>query len=131
MRDGAAIAHDSTRRAATLHSAVAHPALRSPTSLLHRSLLETRVVGVLVEKERTVPDSYPLSLNALVLGCNQKTSRAPMMEASEADVQAALDDLSALSLVVESSRRARDALRAQPAARAGRSPSRRRRSSRR
>ena len=58
---------------------------------------------MLVEKERTVPDSYPLSLNALVLGCNQKTSRSPTMEAAEADVQAALDELRAMSLVVESS----------------------------
>jgi uncharacterized protein YceH (UPF0502 family) len=65
--------------------------------------LEARVVGVLVEKERTVPDSYPLSLNALVAGCNQKTSRAPLMDASDADVQAALDELRALSLVVETS----------------------------
>jgi len=65
--------------------------------------LEARVVGVLVEKERTVPDTYPLSLNALVAGCNQKTSRAPMMDASDADVRAALDELRALSLVVESS----------------------------
>ena len=65
--------------------------------------LEARVVGVLVEKERTVPDTYPLSLNALVAGCNQKTSRAPLMDASDADVRAALDELRALSLVVESS----------------------------
>lgn len=67
------------------------------------SLLETRVLGTLYEKERTVPDSYPLSLNALVLGCNQKTSRAPVMEASEAEVQAAVDGLKSLNLVVESS----------------------------
>jgi uncharacterized protein YceH (UPF0502 family) len=67
------------------------------------SALEARVVGVLVEKERTVPDTYPLSLNALVAGCNQKTSRAPLMDASDADVQAALDELRALSLVVETS----------------------------
>ena len=65
--------------------------------------LEARVVGVLVEKERTVPDTYPLSLNALVAGCNQKTSRAPLMDASDADVRAALDELRTLSLVVESS----------------------------
>jgi len=67
------------------------------------SALEARVVGVLVEKERTVPDTYPLSLNALVAGCNQKTSRAPLMDASDADVRAALDELRTLSLVVESS----------------------------
>jgi uncharacterized protein YceH (UPF0502 family) len=67
------------------------------------SLLETRVLGTLYEKERTVPDSYPLSLNALVLGCNQKTSRNPVMEASEAEVQAAVDSLKSLNLLVESS----------------------------
>lgn len=67
------------------------------------SLLETRVLGVLAEKQRTVPDSYPLTLNALVSGCNQKTSRDPIIEASEAEVQAALDNLKSLLLVVESS----------------------------
>lgn len=67
------------------------------------SLLETRVLGVLVEKQATVPDSYPLSLNALTLGCNQKTAREPVLEAAEADVQAALDALKALSLVFEAS----------------------------
>jgi uncharacterized protein len=65
------------------------------------SLLECRVLGVLVEKERTVADSYPLSLNALVLGCNQKTARDPVLNASESEVLAAVDDLKALSLVVE------------------------------
>ena len=39
------------------------------------SLLEARVLGVLIEKAHTVPDSYPLSLNSLTLGCNQKTAR--------------------------------------------------------
>ena len=67
------------------------------------SLLETRVLGVLAEKQRTVPDSYPLTLNLLVSGCNQKSSRDPVIEASDAEVQAALDSLRALSLIVESS----------------------------
>ena len=57
------------------------------------SLLETRVLGVLIEKERTVPDSYPLTLNALVAGCNQKTSRDPMISASDSEVQGAVDSL--------------------------------------
>ena len=39
--------------------------------------LEARVLGVLVEKQATVPDTYPLSLNALIAGCNQKTARDP------------------------------------------------------
>jgi uncharacterized protein YceH (UPF0502 family) len=67
------------------------------------SLLETRVLGVLVEKQRTVPDAYPLTLNALVSGCNQKTSRDPVLNATEAEVQVALDHLKTLSFVVESS----------------------------
>lgn len=67
------------------------------------SLLETRVVGVLIEKERTVPDSYPLTLNALVAGCNQKTSRDPIIQASESEVQAAIDSLKSRTLVIESS----------------------------
>lgn len=67
------------------------------------SLLETRVLGVLAEKQHTVPDSYPLTLNALVSGCNQKSSRDPVIEASEAEVQAALDGLRASSLIVETS----------------------------
>ena len=67
------------------------------------SLLETRVLGVLCEKQHTVPDTYPLSLNALVAGCNQKTSRHPIIDASEAEVQAAIDSLRGPALVIESS----------------------------
>lgn len=64
---------------------------------------EIRVLGVLSEKQRTVPDSYPLTLNSLVAGCNQKTSRNPIMEISEPEAQATLDSLKTLSLVTESS----------------------------
>jgi len=67
------------------------------------SLLETRVLGVLVEKQHTVPDTYPLTLLALTAGCNQKSSRDPVLSVSETDVQAALDRLKGLSFVVESS----------------------------
>jgi uncharacterized protein len=67
------------------------------------SLLETRVLGTLYEKQHTVPDSYPLTLNALVAGCNQKTSRSPVMEAAEAEVQATLDSLKSANLVIETS----------------------------
>jgi hypothetical protein len=67
------------------------------------SLLETRVLGTLFEKQLTVPDSYPLTLNALVSGCNQKTSRSPVMEATDAEVQASVDNLRRLNLVMETS----------------------------
>jgi uncharacterized protein len=65
--------------------------------------IEARVLGTLMEKARTVPDSYPLSLNTLVAGCNQKSSRDPVMAVTEAQAQEALDELKRLSLVFESS----------------------------
>jgi uncharacterized protein YceH (UPF0502 family) len=65
--------------------------------------LEARVLGVLVEKQATVPDTYPLSLNALVAGCNQKTARDPVIEARESEVLEAVDALKALALVFETS----------------------------
>jgi uncharacterized protein len=67
------------------------------------SPLEARVLGVLIEKQATVPDTYPLSLNSLVAGCNQKTARAPVIEASDVDVLTAIDGLKGLSLVQEGS----------------------------
>jgi uncharacterized protein YceH (UPF0502 family) len=62
---------------------------------------EARVLAVLVEKQHTVPDSYPLSLNALTLGCNQKTAREPVMQLSEAEVLQGINGLKELSLVHE------------------------------
>ncbi|HSV34145.1 MAG TPA: YceH family protein [Ramlibacter sp.] len=65
--------------------------------------IEARVLATLMEKARTVPDSYPLTLNALVSGCNQKSSRDPLMNVADAQAQEALDSLKLLSLVFESS----------------------------
>lgn len=65
------------------------------------SLVESRVLGTLVEKQRTVPDTYPLSLNALQAGCNQKTSRHPVIEAGEGELLQAIDTLKDLGLVRE------------------------------
>ena len=64
---------------------------------------EARVLATLMEKARTVPDSYPMSLNGLLTGCNQKTSRDPVMNLSDAEAQEALDSLKLLSLAFESS----------------------------
>ena len=72
------------------------------SSLPLLSPLETRVLGVLVEKQLTTPDYYPLSLNALVAGCNQKTSRDPVMTVTEEEVQGALDELKDRKLVTHS-----------------------------
>ena len=67
------------------------------------SPIDARVLATLMEKARPVPDSYPLSLNSLLLGCNQKSSRDPLMELDEAQVATALDDLKSAGLVRETS----------------------------
>ena len=61
--------------------------------------VEARVLGSLIEKEITTPEYYPLSLNALVNACNQKSSREPVMELSERDVRSALSALENRNLV--------------------------------
>ena len=65
--------------------------------------VEARVLGTLMEKARTVPDSYPLSMQALLTGCNQKTTRDPVMNLTEAQAAEAVGELKDLSLVIEQS----------------------------
>ncbi|HEY2418081.1 MAG TPA: DUF480 domain-containing protein [Steroidobacteraceae bacterium] len=67
------------------------------------SALEARVIGSLIEKQITTPDQYPLSLNALVLACNQKSNRDPVLELDERAVQDVLDTLMRKHLVLEKS----------------------------
>ena len=64
---------------------------------------EARVLATLMEKARTVPDSYPLTLNSLQNGCNQKSAREPTMNLSEAQISVAIDGLRECSLLFESS----------------------------
>ena len=61
-----------------------------------------RVLGALIEKERTTPEYYPLSLNALTNACNQKSNRDPVMSLSEADVMRALEGLRGAGLAMQS-----------------------------
>jgi uncharacterized protein YceH (UPF0502 family) len=74
-----------------------------PLPSITLTAIEARVLATLMEKARTVPDSYPLSLNTLMLGCNQKSSREPLMNVTEAEIATALDTLMPLNLVRESS----------------------------
>ena len=60
-----------------------------------------RVAGVLVEKAKTTPDSYPLTLNAITTGSNQKSNRSPQMQLNHDDVQEALDELREMGAVTE------------------------------
>ncbi len=75
------------------------PAQKAGLSLT-LSAVAARVLGALIEKEFATPDSYPLTLNALVNACNQRSNRDPVMALAEADVSAALDELRVLKLAV-------------------------------
>src|SRR5688572_8955038 len=60
---------------------------------------EARILGVLIEKEATTPDQYPLTLNALTVGCNQRSNRDPVLELSDSDVTSGIERLRRKSLV--------------------------------
>jgi uncharacterized protein len=62
------------------------------------TIVQARVLGCLLEKERTVPDQYPLSLNAVALASNQSTNREPVMALTEHEVDSALSELKVLGL---------------------------------
>jgi len=63
------------------------------------SAIEARLLGVLMEKQQTTPDAYPLTLNSLVLGCNQKTSREPVSNYSSGEVQRCARELTEKKLI--------------------------------
>jgi len=67
------------------------------------TLPQTRVIGALLEKELTTPDQYPLSLNSLMTACNQKTNREPVLDLTESEVRAVVDELLKQRLVMEES----------------------------
>jgi len=70
---------------------------------IHLSAIEARIIGALIEKQITTPDQYPLSLNALVNACNQKSNRAPEMQLDEGSVKAAVEGLGRRHMVIEKS----------------------------
>ena len=67
------------------------------------SAMEARIIGSLIEKQITTPDQYPLSLNALINACNQKSNREPLMQIDEPTVKFVVDSLARRHLVVEKS----------------------------
>ena len=62
---------------------------------------QRRVLGVLVEKAKTTPDTYPMTINSIVAGCNQKSNREPLMSLSPEDVEQLVQELRAMSAVTE------------------------------
>ncbi len=73
------------------------------TDIMDLTLYQTRIIGVLIEKEITTPDQYPLSLNALTNGCNQKSNREPILSLDEATTQETVDELIDKRLVTATS----------------------------
>lgn len=73
----------------------------NPAALIQPQLkaIESRVLGVLMEKQQTTPDAYPLTLNSLLLGCNQKTSRDPVSNYTSGDILHCLRALADKKLV--------------------------------
>ncbi|XPF94684.1 YceH family protein [Colwellia sp. RE-S-Sl-9] len=68
--------------------------------MLTLTAIQCRIIGVMLEKETTTPEQYPLSLNSLSIGCNQKSSREPVMSLSESDVQNEIDALQQANLLM-------------------------------
>jgi uncharacterized protein YceH (UPF0502 family) len=65
------------------------------------SMIERRILGVLIEKAKTTPEAYPMSLNALTNGCNQKSNRDPVMTLDESDVEEALEGMKPKQMVMQ------------------------------
>jgi uncharacterized protein YceH (UPF0502 family) len=74
--------------------------MSAPTGPIPLTLAEQRVLGVLIEKQKTTPDVYPMSLNGLTVGCNQKSNRDPVLSLVDEEVEATLEELHRRQLVV-------------------------------
>ena len=64
-----------------------------PSKMITLSAEQCRIIGVMLEKETTTPEQYPLSPNGILIGCNQKSNREPVMSLSEGDIQNLIDEL--------------------------------------
>ena len=71
----------------------AHCNFKGTFNMITLSPEQCRIIGVMLEKETTTPEQYPLSLNGITTGCNQKSNREPVMSLSESDVQNIVDEL--------------------------------------
>src|SRR5688572_8600672 len=77
------------------------PPAEQPRKWQPLSLRQRRVFGVLIEKAKTTPDAYPMTINGLVAGCNQKSNREPVMNLSPDDVEQVLEELRGMGAVTE------------------------------
>ncbi|MEC8556853.1 MAG: DUF480 domain-containing protein [Planctomycetota bacterium] len=77
------------------------PESEAPKEVKRLREMQRRILGVLMEKARTTPDAYPLSLNGLVTGCNQKSNRAPVLNLNSDQVEECLADMRSEGIVAE------------------------------
>jgi hypothetical protein len=77
------------------------PSSPSPEAWPVLAALECRILGVMVEKAKTTPDTYPMSVNSVVTGCNQKSNRDPIMNVDETDAEETLAGMQAKGLVIK------------------------------
>ena len=92
---------DPTQQPVTEPPAVSQEASRAVSPPPPLSAIERRILGVLMEKARTTPDAYPLSLNSLVTGCNQKSNREPLMNLSIEQVEQVVREMRHKQLMAE------------------------------
>jgi len=85
----------------TMHESTGGGSQDAPAAIRPLEAIERRVLGTLIEKGKTTPDQYPLSLNALVTGCNQKSNRDPVMTLDEEQVTRAVTSLRHSGAVAE------------------------------
>src|SRR3954469_14356725 len=95
-------AHASTNNAIRLRKRRGPPQYTSRMNI-RLSAIEARIIGALLEKQITTPDQYPLSLNALINACNQKSNREPFMQLDEPTVKFVVEGLGRRHMVVEKS----------------------------
>jgi uncharacterized protein YceH (UPF0502 family) len=105
MTETVSPADKSATDSAAATPATANPAAATPAAAMPKwralSSIERRIAGVLVEKAKTTPDAYPMTLNALVTGCNQKNNREPQMSVAPDAVESALESLRLSGAVAE------------------------------
>jgi uncharacterized protein YceH (UPF0502 family) len=88
-------------QATTMNETAETPTHENPPKWQPLNSRQRRVVGVLIEKAKTTPDAYPMTLNALTNGCNQKSNRSPQMNLSQDEVEQILDELRGMGAVME------------------------------
>src|SRR5947208_2615390 len=101
MRASSVVSSPRFTRNSFMSTDIAQTETTSPRKWQPLSLRQRRVFGVLIEKAKTTPDAYPMTINGLVAGCNQKSNREPVLNLSPDDVEQVLEELRGMGAVTE------------------------------